>query len=214
MPAGLCVPDQGGGPGWGAGTLSKVRDKKRWWQWPEEGPDTDWTRGIRKGGLRRGRSRGGRWREAPRPQGRGQGLCPAQTLAEAPWAAPPSWASTAPNPPADELQGRTGKAPQKGADRRSPPCAGRSGVQMLSRAGRASPGRRARVRTERTEGTEGAAHRERDPRNAVAQGARAPGAGVREGPRWRAGPVCGAALCRLLLSPPANWLESPAESGA
>lgn len=200
-PQGCVSQTGGGGPGWGAGALSKVRDKKRWWQWPEEGPDTDWARGIRKGGLGPGRSRGGRWREAPRPRGRGQGLCPAQTPAEAAWAALPSRASTAAHLPADEPQGRAGQAPQKGADSRSPLCVGRqrrrdaeSAPEGFSPEGCAG--------SDRNDGGDGGAARG------------LPGLGVREGPRWTARPVSGAALCPLLLSPPALCLETPAESRA
>lgn len=57
MPAGLCVPNPGRGSVLGCRSPPRVRDGERWWQWPEEGPVTDGARDLRKGGLRRGRSR-------------------------------------------------------------------------------------------------------------------------------------------------------------
>lgn len=116
MPAGLCVPTPGRGSALGCWSPLRVRDEERWWQWPEEGPVTDGARDRRKGGLRRGRSRGRRRREAPRPCGPEQELCLRRTLAEAAWAAPPS---RLPDLPANRLQGWAGKGSQKGAD-----CAG------------------------------------------------------------------------------------------
>lgn len=96
-----------------------------------------------------------------------------------------------------------------------PPCLGRQRLKQLSKGGTAASGRR--VRGLRREGQ----RRRRAPSTgsgthtpSVARGAWAPEA-------WRAGWAAlgrpaslGAALCPLLLPPPANGLESPAESEA